>query len=306
MDCDIYYKGKFDVNHVIIMLEKWQAGLDQKKVTLIKRIFENKVPCFVLGCNENSSFISKHIYLDGFIDDFVSLNTQWQGLPVVRGEELPSDAIVINAALHRRPHQALERLRKLPNCAHILHYCDFTRTLPKHCPPLPFVDEARSVFFKYINDFVEITSRFADLKSHRVLYDILLYRLTGDPNFTKSYTVRNKEQYFDVPLNFSEAPVFVDGGSYDGETTELFCNYYPNYNSCYLFEPNERSMDLARKRLQNYSNIYFLLMLWEINMNYCILIQKQRLLLKLMIKEKQKLRLCLWMISLIIMLTILS
>lgn len=251
---------KFNSFKIINNYKKWSINIEDEKKLFIKKILNNKMkkaPIFILGCNKNSAFISKYICVEGFIDDYFDGNTSWQGLPVIKSKDLPKGSIVINAALHRRPHQAIKRLQKLSNCILVLHYADFIRVSPDRFPLLPFIDEARRFFFKNTDNFEKISDRFIDTISHKVLNDLLLYRITGDPAFTKGYTLREKEQYFDIPFKLLDKPVFIDGGAYEGETTQLFCNRFPNYKRVYLFEPNELSIDLARQHLNEYPNIYF-------------------------------------------------
>jgi FkbM family methyltransferase len=245
------------LGRLIADLNAWEVALKGEMRTTPEAVLAGDLPCFALGRNGNSEFIARHIPLVGFVDDYADTGTLWHGLPVIPGHALPNGAAVINAVLHRRPHQALARLGSLSSRPRVAHYSDFTRLMPESCPPLPFVAEARSVFFTHIDEFGALAARFADAESCRVLHDILLYRMTGDPVFTAGYRLRDEEQYFDVPLGLPAAPVFIDGGAYHGETTELFCRRYPGYAGAEVFEPNTGSMKEVHVRLCAYPNIRF-------------------------------------------------
>ncbi|GAB6041970.1 FkbM family methyltransferase [Endothiovibrio diazotrophicus] len=242
---------------LIDALEAWRASLSGPARALAAAVLDGELPCFVLGRNPHSAFIAQHLPLAGVIDDFAAQTPHWHGLPVLPGHDLPAGAAVINAVLHRRPHQALERLASLPAQPQVLHYADLTRQAPQRCPPLPFCAEAEAVLRGHESAFSALLERFADADSRRTCRDVLLYRLTGDPSFTAGYRLRDPEQYFDLPLGLPAAPVFVDGGAYRGETTELFCRHYPDYAGVHLFEPNPGSMTAARARLADHRDVAF-------------------------------------------------
>lgn len=246
------------VDCIVAAFDAWQAGLQFSVREFLEAILAGEVRCYALGRNCNSEFLIHRIPLAGFVDDFAEAGSSWHGLPVIAGNDLPPDAVVLNAVLHRRPHEALRRLRALSPAPVVIHYSDFTRLAPDRFPPMPFVAESRATFFGNLDGFSWLSRHLADAESQRTLFDVMLYRLTGDPAFTGNYRLRDADQYFDFPVRLPAAPVFVDGGAYCGETSEIFCRLHPGYGGVLLFEPNAGSLEKARLRLRGHADIRYL------------------------------------------------
>jgi FkbM family methyltransferase len=241
---------------VLASFDQWQASPLEVRSHL-DDVLRGKRRCYVLGRNHNSAFMAERLPVAGFLDDFVEPGTVWHGLPVLPCSDLPTGSVVINAVLLRRPHQALARLASLPQPPIVVHYADFMRLDPvKFVPPI-FVQEARSVVADRADAFAALGDRLEDEESREVMKDVLLYRLTGDPAFTRGYQIRDEDEYFDLPFVLPQGPVFVDGGAYRGETTELFCRHYPDYSCVHLFEPNAGSLAKAKSRLGSLEHIHY-------------------------------------------------
>lgn len=59
----------------------------------------------------------------------------------------------------------------------------------------------------------------------------------------------DKRPYFEFPQFFKQGTAFVDGGSYDGATSEEFAKWCSgNYSKIFAFEPEESNLELCRKR----------------------------------------------------------
>ncbi|MCB1537610.1 MAG: FkbM family methyltransferase [Rhodospirillales bacterium] len=206
--------------------------------------FEKDRPVYLFGRTPNSDAARAHLSCVGVIDDFAAPGTHWNGLPVFHGDALPRDAIVINTALHRYP-VTLDRLAQLPS---VVDYAAL------RLPPLPPVAAVRAAVAARPLD--PVYERLDDA-GKKVLYDVMRFRLTGDKKFMATHTMREAEQYFDVDLRLSDAPVFVDGGAYHGENTRTFCTDYPHYGAVHLFEPGPASMDTARATLAGMRDTHF-------------------------------------------------
>ena len=89
-----------------------------------------------------------------------------------------------------------------------------------------------------------------------ILEDIVAYRLSGDPRTLRSHSYRPEEQYFEDFLDLSD-DIFVDGGAFDGETTELFLTKYPGCRAVHLFEPDPENFKRSMTRLDGMPRVVF-------------------------------------------------
>jgi len=67
---------------------------------------------FLLGRNEHSAALVQSIAVDGIVDDF-SPGKLWNGKPVIKCDDIPKDAIVVNCSMSISPISAGRRLQKL-------------------------------------------------------------------------------------------------------------------------------------------------------------------------------------------------
>ncbi len=84
---------------------------------------------YLLGRNEHSAALSKVIDIDGFVDDFVESSTVWHDKPVLKGDDVPWHAIVVNCSMSISPISAHKRIEKL-RVAGVLAYADLCKALP--------------------------------------------------------------------------------------------------------------------------------------------------------------------------------
>lgn len=211
---------------------------------------------FLLGRNAQAAILDDLFDVDGFIDDFCSLNSSWRGKPVLRGENIPSNSVVVNCVSNSKPRTAHRRLASAGNTS-ILGYADFCRARPEQIPLLPFVALTRSDLEQHADHWEALYMALDDTESKRVCCDILRYRLTGDYGFLADYEYRPWDQYFEGFVG-DKVDVFVDAGGYDGDTAEQFSKRYPNYRRIYLFEPDQANMAKARQRLARARDVQFI------------------------------------------------
>jgi FkbM family methyltransferase len=212
---------------------------------------------YLLGRNEHSAALSKVIDIDGFVDDFVELGTVWHGKPVLKGDDVPRHAIIVNCSMSISPVLAHKRIEKL-GVAGALSYADLCKILPDLVPLPNFVLETRSDIRKNQIRWETMSESLTDDLSRRVLDDLISFRLTGDYRSMRSYTVRFKDQYWEDFLELGSGEIFVDAGGFDGDTTEEFCRRYPDYEKVFLFEPSLINCEKARARLSGCRSIEFI------------------------------------------------
>ncbi|MFA6180220.1 MAG: FkbM family methyltransferase [Candidatus Methylopumilus sp.] len=210
---------------------------------------------FLLGRNEHSAALVQSIAVDGIVDDF-SPGKLWNGKPVIKCDDVPKDAIVVNCSMSISPISAGRRLQKL-GLKGCISYADLYQARPDLIPAPAFVAEMRKDFAENEAHWTALLRKLADEQSRTVFNDLVRYRLTADPVYMANYSTRFSDQYFEDFLALSNE-VFVDAGGFNGDTTEEFCKRYPDYSKVILFEPSGINMQDAKERLANYRDIEFI------------------------------------------------
>lgn len=208
---------------------------------------------YVIGRNEQSIELIEKLNIDGLIDDF-STDSFWQGIPVVKTEKVPTKALVANCSTSISPVRIKKHLDKSGITSiginEIVYFSDGLIEKPKF--QLEQIQDYKAHAAEYQNLFMLLE----DNVSKKTLMDVLSYRLTANLKYMKTYDVRLQDQYFEDFLKLNKE-FFVDAGGYDGDTTEGFCDRYPNYQKVFFFEPSTMNMEAAKKRLRPYSNIEY-------------------------------------------------
>jgi FkbM family methyltransferase len=237
------------------ILQEWH-DTSKKRHKLVEEFISDKAigRRYLLGRNEHATAVMQAIEIDGVIDDFGGSGENWNGKPVLKTEHVPDHAIIVNCAMCSAPVSAAQRLAEL-EIASVLPLADLCRYLPERFRIPEFIRLTRQELTKNQAAWLEMYEAFADEESRRTLNDILHFRLTGDYQSMHSYSVRPEEQYFETFLGLSEGIVFVDAWGFDGDTTEQFCQRYPQYKHVYLFEPSKKNLAKARQRLKHFRDI---------------------------------------------------
>jgi FkbM family methyltransferase len=212
---------------------------------------------YLLGRNEQSEALSRVIEIDGFVDDFADKGTIWKGKVVLKGNEVPNDAIIVNCSMSISPISAHKRIEAL-DIAGVLAYSDLCKVYPSRFTLPDFVLETRDDVRQNPTKWKILREVLADNQSRITLDNLLRFRLTGDYSSMQSYTVRLREQYFEDFLGVKTGEVFVDAGGFDGDTTEEFCKRYPEYEKVYIFEPSHSNIYNSRQRLRDCRSIEFI------------------------------------------------
>ncbi|MER2624754.1 MAG: FkbM family methyltransferase [Accumulibacter sp.] len=210
---------------------------------------------FLLGRNEHSATLMQYIVVDGIVDDF-SHGKLWNGKPVIKCDDIPKDAMVVNCSMSISPITAGYRLQQL-GLNRCISYADLCKVRPDLIPVPTFVSEMRQDFSQNEAHWLALLAKLADKQSRTVFNDLVRYRLTANPAYMENYSIRLSEQYFEDFLALSNE-VFVDAGGFNGDTTEEFCKRYPDYKKVILFEPSGINMQDAQERLANCRDINFI------------------------------------------------
>lgn len=202
---------------------------------------------FALGKNEDTRRLAAHLPLAGLLDDGAAPGARWDGLPLVHGEALPADAVVVHCASSIAPVSAARRIEALTGAPPPM-LAELAADLPGlHLPG--FVAEMRAELWAHAGFWDALPARLADDESRRVLADLRGFRTTGDWRAMQAYRVRIEEQYFEPFLDLRPGDWFVDAGGFDGATTIDFFAHCPEAGGAWFFEPSPSNMALARERL---------------------------------------------------------
>lgn len=234
------------------------AALSATQHADLTAILDSTVPLerYVVGRNSEAKVLAETMSIAGILDDWYP-HPEWHGLPVIRVDEAPRDAAVFNCVTSISPVAVGEVLASR-GFTRIVKLSDVIGhpSAPANLMPW-FVKDQRSDFEAHRGQWGELYEALADEESRRTLRDVLAFRLTANPDFMTGYKVRPEEQYFENFLDL-EAAAFVDAGGFDGDTTQAFCDRYPNYKKIFLVEPSPFNMAKARERLDQYRDISFL------------------------------------------------
>ena len=212
---------------------------------------------YVLGRNDHAAALSKVIEVDAFVDDYADPGAVWNGRPVVKGAEVPCRGIVVNCSTCISPVSVARRLAGL-NVAGVLAFSDFCKALPDRIGLPDFILQTRQDLEHNQAKWELLGACLEDATSAQVLDDLLRYRVTGDYSVMGAYSVRLRDQYFEGFLGLTSGEVFVDGGGFDGDTSEEFCRRCPDYRKIFLFEPSAATIQKARARLQKQRSVEFI------------------------------------------------
>lgn len=232
--------------------------LDKEIQHIAKDFFlrDNASKRYLYGLNSHSLNLSKRIEVRGFVDDFYE-GKLWHGKPVFRGEDIPTDSLVVNCTFSISPISLSKRIRKLFPTGH-LEYGQLLSIYPEKMPIPEFIDNQQKDLKNNWHHYKKVFSWLQDEVSRKTFIDIIRYRLSGDLRNMLSYRVRPLDQYFESFLNIPSGSIFVDGGGFDGDTAEIFCTRYPDYKQVFLFEPSTSNIKRAKERLKKQRDVIYI------------------------------------------------
>jgi FkbM family methyltransferase len=207
---------------------------------------------YVIGKNEESKNVIKFLNVIGIIDDF-SNALSWEGVPIIKSNKIDKNKWVVNCATSIYPMSVRINLSQ-ENISNIIDYYELA--VDKRFPLPSFCLNTISDFENNFKQWSQLYETFEDIDSKKELENILLFRLTANPLYMKNYTVRLRDQYMEDFMEYSNE-IMVDAGAFDGETSEIFCNKYPDYTRVHLFEPSEINFKKVKSRMENFRDMSY-------------------------------------------------
>ena len=210
-------------------------------------------PLYIFGANVDSAEWIHRLNVAAVIDDFADLPGRFEGADLIRITDVPDNALVINCVTNSKPSSAM---RSLVERAQVSAYfgADLMAIFSGHLPPYEFVRRSRESVNERNIAWERLYESLADQQSRVTLEDILAYRLSGDPRILGNYSYRPREQYFESFLQLNQE-VLVDGGAFDGETTELFIDRFDDYSAVHVFEPDPVNFQRCAVRLRDHRDL---------------------------------------------------
>lgn len=213
---------------------------------------------FAIGKNPETEALARVIPLRGIVDDFAAPSSRWREIPCLRSAELPDRAWVVNCASSISPRSAEERILSNNHTLRLIRYHELTREDEIAFPEPAFVRETRESIAENPDAWEKVEGALADPESKSQFRRIRQFRTTGDPQWMKGLPARGEVQYFETTLLPSRLTSFVDGGGFDGDTTEQFAKRFPGFGEIWFFEPSHPNLAKARERLDGLGNVHFL------------------------------------------------
>lgn len=249
-----------DGRHVLQAMVDEALAQNAESSKLAKQFLDGGVDThrYAIGRNSESLHIHKLVKLNGIIDDFHAESADWEGIPVTRTAHVPSNALIANCSTSISPVSVMQHLTR-SGLTNVVGFHELAMASNGVLQWPWFVQAQRKEMAEHIGEWGGIFDSLCDDVSRQTLGDVIRFRISADPKYMTNYRVRLSEQYFEDFMGFKNE-VFVDAGGFDGDTSQLFADRYPDYIKIIFFEPSKHNMEAARRRLAPYKNIDYRLL----------------------------------------------
>lgn len=107
-----------------------------------------------------------------------------------------------------------------------------------------------SYIWNHISEYEQLYAMLGDEKSKQVLRNLLNFKISHNMALIEEIYDPFERQYFDEGLiRYDESDVFLDCGSYDGETIEYYKKWSENkFSKVYAVEADEINCEILKKR----------------------------------------------------------
>lgn len=210
---------------------------------------------FVLGINEFADAVADKANLDGFIDEYTTA-TEYRGKPVLKLSDVPAGSMVISTVTQARPKTAMNKLLRL-NGVVSMDYFAVADASHFQLPQVQALADTQAEYAAAPEKFEWVRELFADQESREVYNRVMEFRLNANLRAMRFFDYTADQQYFEPFVKFGPGEVFVDGGGFDGYTTEEFIKRCPHYAGVHFFEPTPSTLDAAKTKLAAHRNIEF-------------------------------------------------
>jgi len=210
---------------------------------------------YVLGINEFADAVANKAKLDGFIDEYTTA-TEYRGIPIVKLSDVPAGSMVISTVTQARPKTAMNKLLRL-NGVVSMDYFAVADASHFQLPQVPAQADTQKEYAAHPEKFEWVRELFADQESREVFNRVMEFRLNANLRAMRFFDYTADQQYFEPFVKFAPGEVFVDGGGFDGYTTDEFIARCPEYKSIHFFEPVQTTLNTAKNKLAGHRDIEF-------------------------------------------------
>jgi FkbM family methyltransferase len=211
---------------------------------------------FILGTNKYGRAIADFLIglgltEIGFINDFSKEN--YFGVFKIYGSNLNfGNAKIINCVVEGRTIDSEKLIDTLQPLARS-NYFAIQLAFPE-LPEIDFMVNTESVI-RDANHYDFVFNKLEDVQSKIEYQNVVNFRLNRDISFLSNFRFRINEQYFEEFISLNNIDTFVDGGSFDGQTSLEFIRRKKDYSKVIAFEPSSQSYLAVCDKLKDYKFI---------------------------------------------------
>ena len=178
------------------------------------------------------------------------------GVPVIKLSAVETDSMVLSCVTANRPLTALKKLSQIGihNCC---DYFSFADASEGKFSQVAAIAETRLDYQKHADNYQWVRKQLYDEESVDVFDRILQFRLHGDLQPMSKFEYAADRQYFEPFLKLNTGEVFVDGGGFDGFTSQEFVVRCPDYSAIHFFEPSAEMLIAAKSKLSELTRIHY-------------------------------------------------
>ncbi|MEY3173023.1 MAG: hypothetical protein RLZZ436_936 [Planctomycetota bacterium] len=228
------------------------TGIHGTGQVVVAEFLESPGRRYLFGATPCAAAIASVLPVVGIIDDRIDA-TSFHGLPILRSESVPADALVVATTIGR-PGTARRYL-----LSRGFRHCDFfafERCSGLNLPPVRFWTGFSKAAVENPHEIDLLRKRMADRISLETLDAIVSFRLSADSAHLDHFQERQQEQYFEDFLELRRhGEVFFDVGGFDGENSRRFMELCPDFSGIQIFEPDPANRRTILARLAEHPRV---------------------------------------------------
>ena len=228
------------------------GGLTNKstRLAITRESIEINRAFYVFGRNICAMSLISNSEVLGVVDDFTT-DDNFLGVPVVKTASLSEKDIIIVASGGKTLSvcRQLERRKK-----RWVDYFFFKKNSGRQFQEIIFNENFEVVYRNNEQRFQEIRSKLSDCVSKNIFDKHISFRLYLNIEDLDGFSGRQELQYLETFLPQNKEHVFYDVGCFDGATSLLFAEKYPNYKRIFAFEPSEVNFARSKYKLEKLRN----------------------------------------------------